>query len=71
MDSLEQPDMRCKEVVITVDDSTAVPTLRQVVLTGGHMNHMIRFVIDSLLVMMFMPIAPCQTRFCWMHFRIK
>ncbi len=34
-DSLEQPDMCCKEVIITVDDSTAVPALRKLVLTGG------------------------------------
>ncbi|MBK9106237.1 MAG: HYR domain-containing protein [Saprospiraceae bacterium] len=34
-DSLEQPDMCCKEVIITVDDSTAVPELRKVVLTAG------------------------------------
>ena len=27
--------MCCKEVIITVDDSTAVPALRKLVLTGG------------------------------------
>ena len=34
-DSLEQPDMCCKEHIITVDDSTAVPNLRKMVLTAG------------------------------------